>query len=92
MDTLWKNINGQHWTAGKKCAVFVWTVSVLSGLVGLAGWRVVSFFALGSPEWMVVFGGLPVLGSWVGVFLYTCRHPFHGVHGKSTGVDFSSVL
>ena len=92
MDTLWKNINAQHWTVGKKCAVFVWTVSVLSGLVGLAGWRVVSFFALGSPEWMVVFGGLPVLGSWVGVFLYTCRHPFHGAHGKSTGVDFSSVL
>ena len=73
---LWKNINAQHWAAEKKCAVFVWAVSVLAGLLGLGLWRVVSFFMLGSPEWMAVFGGLPVLGSWVAVFLYTCRHPF----------------
>lgn len=76
MFLLWKNINGQRWTAGKKCAVFVWAVSVLSGLLGLGLWRVVSFFMLGSPDWMAVFAGLPVLGGWVAVFLYTCRHPF----------------
>ena len=73
---LWKNINAQHWAAEKKCAVFVWAVSLLSVLLGLGLWRVVSFFMLGSPDWMAVFAGLPVLGSWVAVFLYTCRHPF----------------
>ena len=28
-------------------------------------------------DWLPVLAGWPVLLSWVGVFLYGCRHPFH---------------
>ena len=30
MKRLWKNINGQHWDAGKKCIVFTWAATLLS--------------------------------------------------------------
>ena len=92
MKHLWNWIESKNWNTEKKNTVFTWAVSVLFGLIGVCVWLASVPFGLGNTEWLLVFAGMPVLGAWIAVFLYTCRHPFSGAHSKSPSVDFSSVL
>lgn len=76
MKHLWNWIDSKSWNPERKNAVFTWVVSVLSCLAGVVVWLLLSPFACGGVEWLLVFAGFPVFGAFIAVFLFTCRHPF----------------
>ncbi len=76
MKRLWNWIDSKSWNPERKNAVFTWIVSTLACLAGVVVWLLLSFFGLGSAEWLLVFAGSPVFGAFIAVFLFTCRHPF----------------
>ena len=76
MKRLWNWIDSKSWNPERKNAVFTWIVSTLACLAGVVVWLLLSFFGLGSAEWLLVFAGSRVFGAFFAVFLFTCRHPF----------------
>ena len=76
MKKLWKFANGRPWAAEKKYGLCVWALAVLGAVAGALLWLLVSRVALGTPDWLIVFTGTPVLCAPIAVFLYGCRHPF----------------
>ena len=76
MKKLWEFAGSLNWAAEKKYSLCVWVLALLGALAGAGLWLVVSRFTLGTPDWLIVFAGTPVLSAPIAVFLYGCRHPF----------------
>ena len=68
MKRFWNWIDGMDLAAEKKYTLCLWILGIALALA----WTVRL-----SLDWLPVLTGWPVLLSWVGVFLYGCRHPFH---------------
>ena len=68
MKAFWNWIDGMELATEKKYTLCLWILGIALALA----WTV----RLGL-DWLPVLTGWPVLLSWVGVFLYGCRHPFH---------------
>lgn len=77
MKKLWTVLEEKHWDPEKKYRVCVWMLALLGAAAGGLLWLALSPVALGTPDWFIVFLGMPVLLAPLAVFLYGCRHPFH---------------
>lgn len=76
MKKLWNLVDRTSWMAERKYRACVWVLAVVGALLGAVLWLAVSRVALGTPDWLLVFAGTPVLIAPMAVFLYGCRHPF----------------
>lgn len=71
MKRFWNWIDGMDLATEKKYTLCLWILGIALALAGSALYLALAWTArLGLAGW-------PVLLSWVGVFLYGCRHPFH---------------
>lgn len=77
MKKLWMTLEKKNWNAERKYQIYIWILALLGAALGGLAWLALSPFALGTPDWCVVFLGTPVLLAPIAVFLYGCRHPFH---------------
>lgn len=76
MKKLWNLVDRTSWMTERKYRVCMWVLAVIGALLGAVLWLAVSRVALGTPDWLLVFAGTPVLPAPMAVFLYGCRHPF----------------
>lgn len=76
MKKLWMTLEEKNWNAERKYQVYIRILALLGAALGGLAWLALSPFALGTPDWCVVFLVTPVLLAPIAVFLYGCRHPF----------------
>lgn len=77
MRRLWNWIDETGLPTEKKYTLCLWIVGIVLALAGCAAYLALALTARLGLEWLLILTGWPVLLSWVGVFLYGCRHPFH---------------
>ena len=77
MKRFWNWIDGMDLAAEKKYTLCRWILGIALALAGGALDLARAWMAKLGLDWLPVLAGWPVLLSWVGVFLYGCRHPFH---------------
>lgn len=77
MKYIWNWIDEKHLSAEKKYNLCLWIASILLAAAGCALYALLNPALHLAGEWLVILAGWPVLISWVAVFLYGCRHPFH---------------
>ena len=77
MKYIWNWIDKKEMTVEKKYTLCLWVTSLLFAALGCLLYAVLHLTAHLGTQWLLILGGWPVFLSWVGVFLYGCRHPFH---------------
>ena len=77
MKRFWNWIDGMDLSTEKKYTLCLWILGIALALAGSALYLALAWTARLGLDWLPVLAGWPVLLSWVGVFLYGCRHPFH---------------
>ncbi len=77
MKYIWNWIDGKDMTVERKYTLCLWVVGALLAAAGAVLYAVLNLAARLDAEWLLILTGWPVLISWVGIFLYGCRHPFH---------------
>ena len=77
MKRFWNWIDGMDLAAEKKYTLCLWILGIALALAGSVLYLALAWTARLDLDWLPVLAGWPVLLSWVGVFLYGCRHPFH---------------
>ena len=77
MKRFWNWLDGMDLAAEKKYTLCLWILGIALALAGSALYLALAWTAKLGLDWLPVLAGWPVLLSWVGVFLYGCRHPFH---------------
>ncbi len=76
MKQLWQWIERKSWKRNSKYQVFTLLCALISAMLGLILWGLISPFAFSSLDWMICFLGYPVVCSFFLVFFYASRHPF----------------
>ena len=77
MKRFWNWIDGMDLAAEKKYTLCLWILGIALALAGSTLYLALARTAKLGLDWLPVLAGWPVLLSWVCVFLYGCRHPFH---------------
>ena len=77
MKRFWNWIDGFGIPVEKKYTVCLWLLGLMLALAGSVMYLLLALTVKLGLEWLLICTGWPVLLSWVGVFLYGCRHPFH---------------
>ena len=77
MKYIWSWVDRKHLPVEKKYNLCLWITSILLAAAGCALYALLNLTLHLAGQWLVILAGWPVLISWVAVFLYGCRHPFH---------------